>query len=135
MATATRSTLDTLLPGVSTAVDAYDATLIDVELDRAAAFVGGSDFWGTELEQAEGRLTLHNLARLGHLAQAGVEDPGESGVTQSRSNGATSMGYNVPAFPGVDMAQLGTTRWGRDLFEQISFRLALVRPTIVSTGY
>ena len=135
MPTASRTTLDSLLPDVSTAVDAYDATLIDVELDRAASIVGGSDFWGTYLEQAEGRFTLHNLARHGHLAQAGVEDPGESGVVQSRSSGATSMGYNVPAFPTLDMAQLGTTRWGRDLYEQISFRLALVRPTIVSTGY
>ena len=135
MPTASRTTLDALLPDVSTAVDAYDATLIDTEIERAASVVGGSDFWGTNLEQAEGRMCLHNLARLGHLAQAGVEDPGESGVVQSRSSGATSMGYSVPALPALDSSQLGTTRWGRDLYEQISFRLACVRPTIVSTGY
>ncbi len=133
MPTASRTTLDALLPDVSAAVDAYDATLIDTELERAASIVGGSDFWGADLEQAEGRFCLHNLARLGHLAHAGVEDPGESGVVQTRATG--SMTYAVPAFPSIDGSQLGTTRWGRDLYEQISFRLALVRPTIVSTGY
>lgn len=133
MPTASRTTLDSLLPDVSTAVDAYDATLIDTELERAASVVGGSDFWGADLEQAEGRTCLHNLSRLGHLAQAGVEDPGESGVVQSRSSGATSMGFAVPA--PLAAQQLGTTRWGRDLLEQIEMRLIVVRTTVVSTGY
>jgi hypothetical protein len=52
MPTASRTTLDDLLPGVSTAVDAYNATLIDTELERAASIVGGSGFWGTDIEQA-----------------------------------------------------------------------------------
>jgi hypothetical protein len=132
MPTASRTTLDALLPGVSTLVDAYDATLIDGELDQAAAFIGGSDFWGVDIERAEGMLTLHSLARLGHLAQANVEDPGESGVVQSRSSGATSMGYAVG---GQSPEQLVTSRWGRMLLELQQRRLRVVRPTVNHTGY
>jgi hypothetical protein len=129
---ATRTTLDGLLPDVSAAVDAYDASLLDVELERAAAVAGGSDFWGAELETAQALRTLHQLAQLGHLARAGVEDPGESGVVGTRASGGGSLTFSVAVCTDPYLA---STRWGRDLWGMQQARLAVTLPFVSSTGY
>jgi hypothetical protein len=125
MPTADRDTLDGLLPGVSDAVDAYDANIIDVQLDIAADTVGDPDFWGASLEVAEALITLHLLATSGALAQAAVEDPGEVGVETTRSITSTAHALAADEF--------GSSRWGRQYHALQRRKLAVTLSPVVGT--
>jgi hypothetical protein len=133
---ATSADVDALLPGTSTAVDAYGATVLDEFLALAAAGTEGSaTFWGSgaNYARAQALRCLHLLARAGMLAQANVEDPGESGAPSARSQGGGNSMSFATAQGTTD--SLGSTKWGRLLLELQQARLARAWPAVVSTGY
>lgn len=120
MAYATASTLDLHLPGVVDAVDAVSADLVPTALRVTRSAVGNSEVWGDDQADAHAMLALHYLSARGHLARAGIEDPGESGVLTEQATSSTGGGntykFQSPMHSSRD-AGYASTRWGRGYLE------------------